>query len=71
MARRRKNPPSPEAWALAMFGLLGLCAAGLVAVYLLGALTGRQLLWLVMLLGVAALSVSLRYLAIPRRPGQQ
>jgi len=64
-----RHPPSPEAWALAMFALLVLCAAGLLTVFFLGALTGRQLLALMALLAVAALSVSLRYVAIPRRPG--
>ena len=69
MATRGKHPPTPEAWAIAMFVVLGLCAAGLLTVYLLGALSGKQLMSLVALLGLAALSVSLRYLATPRPPG--
>jgi hypothetical protein len=68
MAKRGRHPPSPETWALVMLALLGVCAAGMGAIYFLGALTGRQFLWVLLLIGLAALSVVLRYLTSPRRP---
>lgn len=67
MARGRNHPPSPEAWAAVMGGLLGLCAAGVGVMYFLGALSGRQLFWIILLIGLAALSVLRRYLTTPRR----
>jgi hypothetical protein len=52
-----------------MGGLLALCAAGTVAIYFLGALTGRQLVWIILLIGFAGLSVLRRYLTTPGRGG--
>jgi hypothetical protein len=52
-----------------MGGLLALCAAGTVAIYFLGALTGRQLVWIILLVGFAGLSVLRRYLTTPGRGG--
>lgn len=63
-----RHPPTPEAWAGTMLALLALCTGGTAAVYFLGALIGRQVLWLALLLGLAAVSVVLRYLASPGRP---
>jgi|GEM_PF-3920352 len=67
MAEHHAHPPSPEAWARVMYVLLGLCAVALVVFYFLGALSGRALLWVLALVGLAALSVTLRYLASPGR----
>ena len=62
MARRKDAPVSPELWAGIMWGLLALCAAGLVAIWFLGALSIRQLLGVLGLVALAAFSVLLRYL---------
>ncbi|MGE5625819.1 MAG: hypothetical protein ACM3ZT_09760 [Bacillota bacterium] len=62
-----RHPPTPETWAAVMYLLLGLCALGVLGIYLLGALTGHALLWVLLLIGLAALSVTLRWLASPGR----
>ena len=67
MAEPHQHPPSPEAWARVMYILLSLCAALVTAFYFLGAFSGRALLWVLLLIGFAALSVTLRYLASPGR----
>ena len=63
MARRKDAPVSPELWAGIMLGLLGLCSAGLAAIWFLGALSLKQFLGVLGLVALAALSVCLRYLS--------
>ena len=63
MARRKDAPVSPELWAGTMLALLAPCAAGIMAVYLLGVLSFRQLLSILALVALAAVSVLLRYLS--------
>ena len=62
MADPHRHPPTPETWAKVMYGLLAVCAAGVAGLYILGGLTGRQLLWVLALIAAAAVSVTLRYL---------
>ncbi len=62
MARRKDAPVSPELWAGIMLGLLALCCAGLAVIWYLGALNLKQLLGVLGLVALAALSVVLRYL---------
>ena len=62
MARRKDAPVSPELWAGIMLGLLALCSAGLLGIWFLGALSGKQLLGVLALVALAAFSVVLRYL---------
>ena len=69
MPDTRNHPPTPETWAAVMGGLLSLCAVCVVVFYFLGALTGRQLLWVMLLIGLAGLSVLRRYLTTPGRGG--
>lgn len=61
-ARRRHGPVRPETWAAVMFGLLGFCGLGAIALFFLGALSlsGLGGIFLLSLLG--ALSVLIRYL---------
>ena len=63
MARRKDAPLSPELWTGIMLGLLALCSAGLVGIWFLGAVTLKQLLGVLGLVALAALSVCLRYLS--------
>lgn len=63
MAEPHRHPPTPETWARVMYALLAVCAAGTAGLYILGGLTGRQLLWVLLLVGFAAVSVTLRYLS--------
>jgi hypothetical protein len=61
-AKRRNGPVRPETWAAVMFGLLGVCAAGAVVLFFLGALSLAGLGGIFLLLLLGALSVLLRYL---------
>ena len=67
MPKRKDAPFSPERWAGIMLALLGMCAIATAAVFLLGGLDLRKLLWVLLLLALAAFSVLLRYLGSPPR----
>ena len=67
MSPKRTGPPRPETWAAVMLGLLGLCALGMLAVFLAGALSLGKLLLVLLMLLLAAASVLARYLASPAR----
>jgi heme A synthase len=67
MPPKRTGPLRPETWAAVMLGLLGLCGLGIVAVFLVGALSLGKLLLVLLLLLLAAVSVLARYLSSPAR----
>ncbi len=62
-----RHPPTPETWAAVMYMLLGLCTLGVLGMYFLGAVPGRTLLWILLLIGLAAFSVTVRWLGSPGR----
>ena len=63
MPKRRKNPPTPEAWARVMLGILGVLMLITLAFYFVGVITTGKLIWMLLLTVLGALSVGLRYLA--------
>jgi high-affinity Fe2+/Pb2+ permease len=63
-----RHPPSPEAWALTMLGIIAAGTVGFVVFWFLGALSGLQLLSLIGLAALGVVSVLLRYRANPSVP---
>jgi len=59
----RRNPPTPETWALVMLGILGVLAVITLGFYFLGAIPASKLLWILLMIVLGALSVGLRYLS--------
>ena len=60
--KRRNGPVRPETWAAVMFGILGVCGLGAIALFFLGALSLSGLGGIFLLLLLGAISVLIRYL---------
>lgn len=64
------HPPTPETWALAMLGILGLLAVVTLLFFFLGAISLAKLGWLAGMLVLGAVSVGLRYLSNAGPPAE-
>jgi hypothetical protein len=65
-----RHPPTPEAWALTMLGILGVLTLLTLTFFFLGAIPSPQLWWLLAMLVLGACSVGFRYLSNAGPPAE-
>lgn len=57
-----RHPPTPETWAVAMLGILGVLTVITLLFFFLGAIPLPKLCWILGMLVLGAFSVGMRYL---------